>query len=328
MKVSRMLKAEDLGDKFFESLDFIIFGRVTEEERNTHLARIPRYSEPPQSLFFDYDLDSETYALLQAPFGTRPDDAEIDAARQDIVTSLRGQIRTIGLAAKNVLIDITGVSQPALFYLLKLLYEDINPRRLFLAYTEPLRYRERTLPSTDDMFDLTERLGKIKALPGFVTNTARGKSTAIALLIGFEGKRFNAVCEELEMDSDQVRVILGFPAFRPGWEYLAFGGNQSALEAFQGERYLWHAAANDPFEAYNILGDILDFDRNQGNDLVIAPIGTKPHAMGAALFAIHHPKDTRLVYDFPVKARHFRTEGVGTPWICNVTDLLLNPSDR
>lgn len=278
MKVSRMLKADDLGDQFFESLDFIIFGRVTEEERNTYLPHIYRQSKPPQSLFFDYDLDSEAYALLPAPFGNKPDDAEIHAAKRDMVVHLRDQIRGFGLGNKNVLIDITGISQPALFYVLKLMYEDIFPQRLFFAYTEPLRYKEKNFPSSDDMFELTERFIGIKALPGFVRNTARGKSAALVLLIGFEGKRFNYVCEELEMDSAHVRVILGFPAFRPGWQYLAYGGNQSALETFQGQRYMWYAAANDPFEAYHTLGHIYDFDRDQGNDLIIAPIGTNTNS--------------------------------------------------
>jgi hypothetical protein len=42
--------------------------------------------------------------------------------------------------------------------------------------------------------------------------------------------------------------------------------------------------------------------------LRIAPIGTKPHAIGSILFAINNPDIVELVYDHPVRKKQ-RTEG-------------------
>ena len=183
---------------------------------------------------------------------------------------------SIGARGKNLLVDITGISQPAIFFMLKLLHEDIRPAHLFLAYTEPFRYRARSLPSSEDAFELTERFIGLRALPGFVRKPIERKKPVIVLLIGFEGKRAKYVCETLEVESDNIRVVLGFPGFRPGWQYLAYGGNQSMFEQFHAHRFVWFAAANDPFEAYSALSEIRQnqVQSKMSPELVLAPVGT------------------------------------------------------
>ena len=324
MKVSRRFDASELGTSFFESVDLLLFGQVTDEERNRRLAQLYGFGNTTRSYFIDYDLDTEEYSLLPQAFGTEPSQETILATRKDISTQLRDQLQGLDIQGKTLLVDITSIATPAVFFILKLLTEDVKPSRVFLAYTEPQTYREKLLPDSDDMFELTERFIGIKALPGFLRKTARGAETILVLLIGFEGKRFKYVCGELEVKNENVRVVLGFPAFRPGWQYLAYGGNQSAFEQFQADLYLRFAAANDPFEAYNTLEEILKDERNiqPSPEIAVAPIGTKPHAVGAAIFALHYPDNTRLLYDFPVKARTGRTEGYGITWIYGVTELL------
>ncbi|MFC1926055.1 hypothetical protein ACFLW2_05110, partial [Chloroflexota bacterium] len=180
----------------------------------------------------------------------------------------------------------------------------------------------KILPSSEDVFELTERFIGLRALPGFIRKPDTMKTPILVLLIGFEGKRAKSVCETLEVESNNIRVVHGFPGFRPGWQYLSYGGNQSLFEQFRAHRFIWAAAANDPFEAYIALDEIRKSQEkiHIDSELILAPIGTKPHSIGAAIFALHNPDNTRLIYDFPVKARKFRrSEGYGTTWIYNLS---------
>lgn len=321
MMLSRTYDAEALGRGFFESIDVFLFGTVTDEERNGRLLSLLGKTVDTKSYHIDYDLETEEYSLLPTPFGAVPPPDRLRAAKKDITLFLRSDLSSIGATGNDVLVDITGISQPALFFMLKLFFEDVRPQRLFFAYTEPLKYKARELPSSEDVFLLTERFIGLRALPGFIREPTPGKRTTIVLLVGFEGKRAKYVCEALDAKSDDIRVVLGFPGFRPGWQYLAYGSNQSLFEYYQAQRFVSLAAANDPFEAYNALGDIHtnEVASGTGAELVLAPVGTKPHSVGAALFALRHSEATRLIYDFPVKARGYRTEGCGTTWVYNLS---------
>lgn len=80
-----------------------------------------------------------------------------------------------------------------------------------------------------------------------------------------------------------------------------------------------YAVANCPFDAYYTLEEIAaDFP---SHILKIAPIGTKPHAVGAVLYAIANSETVELVYDHPIrKAR--RTEGTARLLAYNVSCLM------
>ena len=54
--------------------------------------------------------------------------------------------------------------------------------------------------------------------------------------------------------------------------------------------------------------------------MIIAPLGTKPHAIGAILYAIKNDERVELLYDNPYRNVH-RTNGVGRVLVCNVSKL-------
>ena len=79
------------------------------------------------------------------------------------------------------------------------------------------------------------------------------------------------------------------------------------------------ATANDPFSLYYLLQDIAD--ENRDDLLKIAPIGTKPHALGAVLFAITNPQKVELVYDHPIRKAK-RTQGFSRLLVYHVSTFL------
>ncbi|MFP4642120.1 MAG: hypothetical protein ACLFPU_08095 [Dehalococcoidia bacterium] len=322
MKISRTYDAGILDQDFFQAIDVFIFGTVTDEQRNRRFSALWGEGHKPASYHLDYDLDTEGYSLIPTSLGEVPAKSNMQHSKRDITSDLRKHLASIGVNGKNLLIDITGLSEPVIFFMLKLVCEDVKPAHLFLAYTEPYRYKAKPLPSSEDVFELTERLIGLKALPGFMRRTIPSRKPIITLLIGFEGKRAKYVCDTMEIAAENIRVIFGFPGFRPGWQYLAYGSNQSMFEHFQAHRFMCPASANNPFEAYSTLEEILGNQMQIGIDseMMIAPVGTKPHAVGAAMFVLHHWETTRLIYDFPVKARQYRSEGYGRTLIYNLSE--------
>ena len=69
--------------------------------------------------------------------------------------------------------------------------------------------------------------------------------------------------------------------------------------------------ANNPFEAFNLLEDIKN--QNQTSFINIAPLGTKPMALGACLFALYYP-DVRVVYPLPATYEKVTTNKCWNSW--------------
>jgi len=263
-----------------------------------------------------YDVRKEHCGFVDFVLGD--EGARKDARPSMDITDLYGVLNSQSFEGAKVLIDFTGIEQPALFFLLKCLHEQKRIGGVFGLYTEPLRYR--TIPglATQDEFDLTEEFISFRALPGFLRRHDPSRTSTLVVYMGFEGRRFVKVLEEVNPERGGTHAIFGLPAFQPGWQYLTLGSNQAAIEASRA--LLYRAEANNPFDAYEVAKLIAE--SYPTSQLVLAPIGTKPHAVGVALYAARH-EDTLLIYDFPIKQRTFRTEGVGKTSVYALTELML-----
>lgn len=306
---------EDVEADLLNLVDLIIVGSES-DERSSSLPRKWQGKFRGKTHCLPYDVKTENCALIEIELGD-------ESGRQNAqpladITELYGMLESTSLANRNILIDFTGMEQPAIFYLLYCLREQKQVSRIFGLYTEPLRYK--TLPGLlfEEIFDLTEEFVPFKALPGFVRPYDPDKDQLLLVFMGFEGRRFLKVFEEVNPKQRRTHAVFGFPAYQPGWQYLTLGSNQQALEASRA--VLHRAEANNPFDAYRIAVRVAEiYPRLQ---IVVAPIGTKPHAIGAAVFATRN-QDAIITYDFPIKQRVFRTEGAGKSSLYNLTELVL-----
>ena len=82
------------------------------------------------------------------------------------------------------------------------------------------------------------------------------------------------------------------------------------------------AKANCPFDAFLALEEI-DSLTGKG-DIRVAPIGTKPHGLGAVLFAISRGDRVEVIYDHPVRSRA-RTLGEARMCIYDLPSFLETP---
>ena len=213
------------------------------------------------------------------------------------------------VADRDVYLDITGLSHHIWAPVLRSVLLTQNPRSVTAIYAEPGAYT--TAPNRLDgiLYDLSERLRGLAPLPGFLTLVTPTDRTVLVPLLGFEGHRFRFLLSELEPPSNSVVPVLGVPGFRLEYPFFSILGNERPLsEEFRFSKVKL-ARANCPFDLAFRLRSIAS-DRSP--DLMqVATIGTKPHALGAVLFALAYPDVTELVYDHPVR-RDSRTSGTGS----------------
>ena len=209
---------------------------------------------------------------------------------------------------RPVCVDITGLPHHIWAPVLRVLIEDINSTDVIAIYAEPAQYR-RTPDVHSKLFSLSESLGGIAPLPGFAALAAEDDGAIVIPMLGFEGSRFRHLVSELEPAEDRIVPVIGVPGFKHSFPMYSFLGNHVALEEEIRFRKIEFARSNCVFDAAIRLLRIAE--NNPDSRLQVAPIGTKPHALAAILFAIANPARTEIVYDHPVGSPD-RTAGTGS----------------
>lgn len=110
---------------------------------------------------------------------------------------------------------------------------------------------------------------------------------------------------------------MGVPGFQIEFPAYTISCNRNFLSEFRANTEIRHARASCPFEVIDALGKIRrDF---QGHYMYLAPVGTKPHALGAIIFAAANEDDTEIMFDHPIR-KVGRTGGVGLIHVYNFHD--------
>ena len=177
-------------------VDVIIVGSEA-DERSSTLPGKWRQKFSGRTHCLPYDVKTEKCAFVEIELGN-------ELSRQNAqpitdITDLYTMLESSQLADKNILIDFTGMEQPAIFYLIDCLRQQKQLKGIFGLYTEPLRYKTLSGPLFEETFDLTEEFIPFKALPGFVRPYDRDKEKLLLVFMGFEGRRFLKVFEEVRI---------------------------------------------------------------------------------------------------------------------------------
>jgi hypothetical protein len=220
--------------------------------------------------------------------------------------------------AAPIALDITGLEHRVWAPLVRALLS--HKSEVVALYAEPDDYQKSSEPLPGEIYDLSSQISGIEPLPGFARVSIRDNDLGyFAPLLGFEGARLAYVMDQEDVDIRNTFPVVGAPGFRleyPAFTYLA---NRDVLTNDYLHRRVELARASCPFEAYAALERVLG--RADGSYLRIAPLGTKPHALGAVLFAITHPDSVELVYDHPVRLPG-RTSGTRSIHVYEVSAFL------
>ncbi len=238
---------------------------------------------------------------------------EIDLPLRNLLV-LKDFINKLGVGP--IYIDITGLSHHIWAPLLKVILN--NCQQALVVYVEPGIYRFSATPKEGEIFDLSERITGISPIPGFISlrEPLEEENVCFIPLLGFEGTRFSYLLEQAQPPGDKILPVIGVPGFQPEYPFYTYHGNQLPLLRTHSFRNVRFAIANCPFSLFYTLEDIArDFPEHL---LKIAPIGTKPHALGSVLYAIANHEHVELIYDHPIR-KPTRTSGASRLLVYHVS---------
>jgi hypothetical protein len=213
------------------------------------------------------------------------------------------RFRGIFSGVNSILIEATSLSYSEILYALSAATE-ARVRRIRLLYIEPVEYRRGILDRLCDHRDFV--LSKNRRYLGihrFMTNLSETPPGQAVFFLGYEGARLGQALEQEEvLQHWKKHLVFGVPAFESGWEIDSIANNVAHLTTGDQVQY---AAASSVLAAYRLLCEMRKNDK-EDKSILVAPLGTKPHAIGSALFLVeHHANDQAiLLYDHPE-----RTEG-------------------
>lgn len=203
-------------------------------------------------------------------------------------------------------LDVTALSHTTWAPLLKACVSSAVEFKL--VYVEPVEYARHPSPHQGELFDLSDRIDGIAPLPGFASIRLRSSGEAAFVpILGFEGARLAHVLESVEIPTSKVSPIIGLPGFRAEFPMKAMLGNRTTFESSRLASRLKYAKANCPFDLFHQIVAIHEAFGHSAL-LRVAPVGTKPHGVGAILYALSRPAEVEIVYDHP-KRKAKRTIG-------------------
>jgi len=212
------------------------------------------------------------------------------------------------VGAGPILLDISGLPNSVWAPIVKVALQ--SRVELFALYAEPDSYRPHPSPSSASYFDLTARLEGLAPLPGFarLSGPPDENRCLFVALLGFEGNRPSCLIVQVD-PLPRVVSIIGVPGFQLEFPAYTVACNRQFLDDNRAYGEIRFARASCPFE---VVSQLRELHRDYAEHyFYIAPVGTKPHALGAVLYALECPGMTEIMFDHPVR-KLGRTSGVGT----------------
>ena len=208
----------------------------------------------------------------------------------------------------NIGIDISCMPIPFIAQLLHFLLDRYSDKIITMYYTEPAHYTLKKL------FDYSAYSGEIdiKTVPGFEGETSHIDEVkrVVFYLMGFEMTYLNRLIPQ-DVNPNKIAPINGFPSYYPKYKDISLINNNANF--YQRDVKIIYSEANNPFETYNTLAILADM--NKGYRIDIIPVGTKPMALGACLYALRNGSNNcRIIFPFPSEYNPNQSTGCGKLW--------------
>ena len=227
----------------------------------------------------------------------------------------------MNIKSKIIYLDITGLPHHVWAPLLRAAVA--TSKQVYVVYVEPRTYTFSRTPTEAEIFDLSEAIHGISPLPGFSVLSEPEDEELVLFVpfLGFEGHRLAYVLEQVQPPVRKIIPIIGVPGFMPVFPFHTYLGNMNILAQSTLHTQIRHIMANSAFDAFYMLQDIST--EYPDHTLKIAPIGTKPHALGTVLFTLWTDRSVEIVYDHPIRKPN-RTTGSANILVYDVDQLLSN----
>lgn len=224
-------------------------------------------------------------------------------------------ISTHKIQEERILIDATSLSLPEIIHIFEIMNND--SKSFDIIYVQPSNYKKKESKDIDKSmsFDLSDDGIGIQQLPPYIGYT---ENSEMFISIGFEGHRIGALINTDEYKKDNAICLIGVPAFKLGWEIKSLSNNHKQLVDLKKNlscRFRF-SGANDPLKTYELIDNVYSSLKYEKRNLCLAPFGTKPSTIAAALFAVNN-KGVIVTYDF-VQKKPKRSDGTDLVhiWTC------------
>lgn len=210
----------------------------------------------------------------------------------------------------SILFEATTLGIPEL----GLLFSSFFPfcgREHRIMYVEPGEYAHSGKSSSGALdFSLSAIRQGYEGVPMLSLELDSNSINKVVFFVGFESERLSSACEEQPITTSKSYLVFGVPPYFAGWEIRSYASNIRCLNEYDLNGYIRYCAADNPQAVIDVLMDIQS-DVHDGERLFLAPIGSKPHGIGALIFLASRQFDIGLLFDHPVKKAD-RTSGVGS----------------
>lgn len=246
----------------------------------------------------------ETLAFVQSRSGQavlcQPDSQN---PRGLVVDGTRTQMRDLLPVAPgaSVLLEATTLDLVEMLHLLRAA-QTRRLSRIDLLYAEPDSYQREAIPLDAPWrreFTLSDNY-RFEGVAGFAADLSVNSPKTLVAFLGYEGARLAQAVEQVGAMAGWTKIgVFGIPGYAPGWEMNALANNAGTLYSMKGVSIQYCAAASVT-GALNILEDV-HARRVDCGTTVVAPLGTKPHTVAAALFLVKHCHygESTLIWDHP-----------------------------
>jgi hypothetical protein len=218
------------------------------------------------------------------------------------------QIETFVSDKQNVGIDISCMPITVIAQILHFLRGRHEGIRITIFYTEPEHY------TLHDLFDYSVYSGEIdiKAIPGFEGETSQAGEVkrVVFYIMGFEMTYLGRLIPQ-DVNPDEIAPINGFPSYYPKYKDISLINNN--YNFYEKDIEITYSEANNPFETYNTM--LMLEEKYKGYCIDIIPVGTKPMALGACLYALRNNNTKcRIIFPYPSEYKPNQSIGCGKLW--------------
>lgn len=293
--VEHLWTAESIEMLSLPTNSFLIYSKVEPDHRASvsHWDEVSQEREPSSFAVINMMLNRGTFEVIH-------DGKTLSVSSSDFATLIQ-----IVPANSHVIVDISGVDHEFWAGCMVGLKDCVSA--LSYIYTEPSEYKFRVAPNDNDafetsLFDLSDRTGGVSPLPYFVNliSPASFDDKAVFVpLLGFEERRVLNILNELDPRPPEVIPIVGMPGYRLEFPTYTISCNEGFFRETRSDGDIRYAPANDPFAVRDVLQGIAQDVPDKY--MYIAPIGTRPHAVGALMFADQNRNRAEILFDHPVR---------------------------
>lgn len=238
---------------------------------------------------------------------------EIPYSESAPVRSLRNSLpklkSTLGQSPEaTIVLDISVLTRRHLLMLCQWLDDKEYWHRLLVVYTEPSDY------DVSEHIPLSFGISSYRQIPGLAACPDLSRSIHLFLQLGYEGDRAMAVYEYIQPMITTLAVPT--PPYYSSWEGKTERLNSDLIRMVGEDRLVALESLDSEKVMQELVSRFGGFGDHNDQARVIAPLGTKPQALGAYMYARQCVDRPAIIYASPLRHNHrFYSHGIGRSWI-------------